>query len=124
MDWRGPSGRPLAKAALSNISVQTVHTDSPLVAPGNHMGGPRPEFEVIPPWDWYPRQLPHWGLRASTDEAPRLWFCGKPQGQQRGVWDTVVFAIARRQRLISFLTAETIKMVSRPVNLAVLTTPG
>ncbi len=122
MDWRGASSRPLGEVALSNISVQTVHADAILVAPAHHTGGASPE--VLPPWDWYPRQLPHWGLRASTDEEPRLWFAGNPQGQQRRVWDAVVSALARRQRLISFLTAETVKMVSRTVNLAVLTTPG
>ncbi len=75
-----------------------------------------------PAWSWYPLGLPHWGI-AKAGEVPRVWFAGRPQGQERMVLQETVLAVGRRREALSPLTRANLDTLSAHVTLAVLTTP-
>ncbi len=79
-----------------------------------------PEFA----WAWYPSRLPHFGVGGAAEEEPRLWFAGSPQGQELGVFDTLITAVGRRQRLLSPATEAAARAIDWPLHVAVLTTPA
>ncbi len=75
-----------------------------------------------PPWPWYPIKLAHWGI-APPGEVPRVWFAGRPQGQEKRVFDEIILAVGRRRDALSPLTRANLDTLAAPVVLAVLTTP-
>ena len=95
---------------------------------GDDLGGELAAFRVMaslpwrPPWPWYPAELPHWGI-AAPGEAPRVWFAGRPQGQEKKVFEEIILAVGRRRDALSPLTRANLDTLAAPVVLAVLTTP-
>lgn len=83
-----------------------------------------PQMGWAPPWPWYPRKLPHWGLASSDEEEARAWFAGVPQGQEARVFESLLESVQYRRRVLSPMTMETLAGGTGTVHLAVLTTPG
>lgn len=107
------------------VYIQTVGIGTPKGPDAdNVVVVPTASLEWEPPWDWYPCQLPQWGISAASEETPRAWFAGEPQGQELRVWENLVMAVGRKQRILSPLTEEIIQRVQKPVRMAILTTPG
>lgn len=84
------------------------------------------ELDALPfasPWPWYPDTLPHIGL-GRPDEDIRAWFAGEPKGQEVAAFRDTVMAIGRDRQILQPLTVDTVRTLSRPLTIGVLTTPG
>ncbi|PSR23496.1 MAG: hypothetical protein C7B45_02865 [Sulfobacillus acidophilus] len=104
--------------------VNSLHTDwipaDPLLSVQ-----PLRALSWCPPWPWYPKDLPHWGISPAPGPVARVWFAGNPQGQERRVFDVVVEAVGRKRRLLHPVTEATLAPLGKThIAVAVLTTPG
>ncbi len=82
------------------------------------------EMDWVPPWSWYPRDVPHWGLAFSPGDRARAWLAGVPHGQERRMFEGLVQAMRHRRSMLSPLSEDILGQVGRLVHVAVLTTPG
>jgi hypothetical protein len=109
---------------LEPVTLALVNHSDPLIV--HPLVRPR-ELPALPfsaPWPWYPTSLPHWGI-APEQGTLRLWFAGRPQGQEFTAFLDTLMAVGRGRRLaISPLTAETLGTLTLRATIAVLTTPG
>ncbi len=123
---RGTGGFFLHQQLLWPVTITVVNADlqnAPHVPSGVEVRTST-ELPDTFPWDWYPRNIPHYGLAGAVQEAPRIWFAGLPEAQERGAFETLITAIGRRQRLLSTVTEAAMEGMNWPLAVAVLTTPA